>query len=65
MIRSMAGRIVIGIDAGSAAVSAVAMDERGELLASAYEFHRGRISACWAALPAARTSPPPSTTVAR
>ncbi len=44
MLQAMAGRIVIGIDAGSAAVSAVAMDEDGELLASAYEYHKGRIA---------------------
>ena len=50
MFRSMATRIVIGIDAGSAAVSAVAMDSGGELLASAYDFHRGRISDCARAL---------------
>jgi predicted CoA-substrate-specific enzyme activase len=46
----MAGRVVLGIDSGSSAVSVVAMDEEGSLIAGAYEFHRGRISARVAAL---------------
>lgn len=40
----MSGRKVIGIDSGSASVAIVAMDEDGSILASAYDYHRGRIA---------------------
>ncbi|HUX38124.1 MAG TPA: BadF/BadG/BcrA/BcrD ATPase family protein [Rectinemataceae bacterium] len=42
----MAERRLIGIDAGSASASVVAMDESGRILASAYDFHKGRIAEC-------------------
>jgi activator of 2-hydroxyglutaryl-CoA dehydratase len=42
----MTERVVVGIDAGSAAVSIVAVDEGGSVRAAAYEYHRGRIATC-------------------
>ena len=42
----MSGRLALGIDSGSAAVSMVAMDEGGAIVASAYEYHRGKTSSC-------------------
>jgi predicted CoA-substrate-specific enzyme activase len=46
----MARRRVIGIDSGSASVAMVAMDEDLSILATAYEYHRGRIADCVARL---------------
>jgi len=46
----MARRKVIGIDAGSASVALVAMDEDRTVLAAAYEYHKGRIADCVATL---------------
>ncbi len=40
----MENRIIIGIDSGSATVSVAALDEHGNLAASAYDFHRGKVA---------------------
>jgi len=42
--------VYIGIDAGSTAASAVAMDADGKIIASAYEFHHGRVTDCLRAI---------------
>jgi len=44
MERRMSGRRVIGIDSGSTSVAVVAMDEDRSILASAYDYHKGRMS---------------------